>query len=119
MLCLLLPIYWKEQKENFNGSMFILQLLKQIIMGYYQKEKYCQKLLKYLNWKQNKGVTEIHLDCDATTYEAATRENCIIKALNFNLLTNQIRGTSYSVAKTWPLAKVGLRMKESYPSRCE
>ena len=57
-------------------------------------------------WKQNKGVTMIQLDCDATSYEAFTRENCIIKSLNFNNLTNKIRGTSYGIAKTWSTTKI-------------
>ena len=52
-------------------------------------------------WRQNKGVTLIQLECDATTYEAFTRENLIIKALNFNTLTNRIRGTCYGDVKTW------------------
>ena len=56
-------------------------------------------------WKRNKGVALIQLDCDATSYEAHTRENVIIKALNFNSLTNRIRGTSYGVAKFWPHLK--------------
>ena len=30
----------------------------------------------------------------------------IIKSLNFNMLTNRIRGTSYGNAKIWPLMKI-------------
>ena len=84
-----------------------LTIAKKHYYGLLPKRKIVSKITKISSfWKQNKGVTLIQLDCDATTYEAATRENCIIKSLNFNLLTNQIRGTSYGVVKTWPLAKV-------------
>ena len=84
-----------------------LTIAKKHYKGLLPKSKIVSKITKISSfWKQYKGVTLIQLDCDATTYEAATRENCIIKSLNFNLLTNQIRGTSYGVAKTWPLIKV-------------
>ena len=57
-------------------------------------------------WEQGKGVVLIQSDCDATNYEAHTRENIMIKALNFNKLTNKIRGTSYGDAKYWPHLKI-------------
>lgn len=83
-----------------------LTLAKKHYLGKLPKRKIVSKVSKISTlWKNNKGVSLIQLDCDALTYEAATRENCIIKSLNFNLLTNQIRGTSYGVAKIWSLQK--------------
>ena len=84
-----------------------LVIAKKHYIGVLPKRKIVSKITRISTlWRQNKGVTLIQLDCDATTYEAATRENCIIKALNFNMLTNQIRGSSYGAAKLWPLNKI-------------
>ena len=57
-------------------------------------------------WKKGKSVVLVQLDSTATSYEAHTRENIIIKALNFNNLTNRIRGTSYGNVKFWPHLKI-------------
>ena len=84
-----------------------LTLAKQLYMGLIPKRKISLKISKIASlWEQGKGITLVQLDCDATSYEAFTRENCIIKSLNFNMLTNRIRGTSYGDAKHWPLRKV-------------
>ena len=84
-----------------------LTLAKKLLLGDLPLKQVQLKVSKIASlWKQNKGVTLIQLDCDATTYEAFTRENCIIKSLNFNMLTNRIRGTSYGDAKYWPLIKI-------------
>ena len=80
---------------------------KKLYLGLLPKRKISLKVSKIASlWEQGKGITLIQLDCDATSYEAFTRENCIIKSLNFNMLTNRIRGTSYGNAKFWPLRKV-------------
>ena len=84
-----------------------LTLAKKLYCGILPLKKVQLKVARIAAlWKQNKGVTLIQLECDATSYEAFTRENCIIKSLNFNSLTNRIRGTSYGDAKNWPLTKV-------------
>ena len=84
-----------------------LTLAKKLYCGILPIKKVQLKVSKIAAlWRQNKGVTLIQLDCDATSYEAFTRENCIIKSLNFNKLTNRIRGSSYGDVKTWPLTKV-------------
>ena len=84
-----------------------LTLAKQLYLGLLPKRKISLKVSKIASlWKQGKGITLIQLDCDATSYEAFTRENCIIKSLNFNMSTNRIRGTSYGKAKVWPLRKI-------------
>ena len=90
-----------------NRKHMHLTLAKQLYLGLIPKRKISLKISKIASlWRQGKGITLIQLDCDATSYEAFTRENCIIKSLNFNMLTNRIRGTSYGNAKFWPLSKV-------------
>ena len=90
-----------------NRKHMHLTLAKQLYLGLLPKRKVSLKVSRIAKlWKQGKGITLIQLDCDATSYEAFTRENCIIKSLNFNMLTNRIRGTSYGSAKVWPLRKV-------------
>ena len=94
-------------KGIFNRKHMHLTLAKQLYVGMLPKRKISLKVSKIASlWEQGKGITLIQLDCDATTYEAFTRENCIIKSLNFNMLTNRIRGTSYGAAKRWPLLKI-------------
>ena len=90
-----------------NRKHMHLTLAKQLYLGILPKRKISLKVSKIASlWKNGKGITLIQLDCDATSYEAFTRENCIIKSLNFNMLTNRIRGTSYGNAKNWPLRKI-------------
>jgi hypothetical protein len=90
-----------------NRKHMHLTLAKQLYLGLLPKRKISLKVSKIASlWEQGKGITLIQLDCDATSYEAFTRENCIIKSLNFNMLTNRIRGTSYGNAKFWPLRKI-------------
>ena len=94
-------------KGIFNRKHQHLVLAKQLYCGTLPNKKVQLKLSKIASlWEQNKGISLIQLDCDATTYEALTRENCIIKSLNFNKLTNRIRGTSYGAAKFWPLTQI-------------
>ena len=84
-----------------------LTLTKQLYLCIVPKRKISLKVSKIASlWKNGKGITLIQLDCDATSYEAFTRENCIIKSLNFNMLTNRIRGISYGNARIWPLMKI-------------
>ena len=84
-----------------------LTLAKQLFCGILPLKKVQLRLSKIVSlWRKNMGVSIIQLDCDATAYEAFTRENCIIKSLNFNRLTNRIRGTSYGDAKFWPIVKI-------------
>ena len=80
-----------------DSDWFCFLIVLNLFLGVYEIASLC---------KQNKGITLIQLDCDATTYLAFTRENCIIKSLNFNMLANRIRGTSYGDAKYWPLIKM-------------
>ena len=90
-----------------NRKHIHITLAKQLYLGLLPKRKISLKVSKIASlWKQGKGITLIQLDCDATSFEAFTRENCIIKSLNFNMITNRIRGTSYGDAKNWPLTKV-------------
>ena len=94
-------------KGIFNRKHQHLTLAKKLFCGILPLKKVQLKVSRIAAlWKQNKGVSLIQLECDATSYEAFTRENCIIKSLNFNSLTNRIRGTSYGNAKNWPLTKV-------------
>ena len=94
-------------KGIFNRKHQHLTLAKKLYCGVLPLKKVQLKISKIASlWKRNRGVTLIQLDCDATTYEALTRENCIIKSLNFNKLTNRIRGTSYGDAKHWSSVKV-------------
>ena len=94
-------------KGTLNRKQQHLILAKKLFCGILPLKKVSLKLSKIATlWKQNKGVSLLQLDCDATTYEAFTRENCIIKSLNFNTLTNQRRGTSYGDAKTWAINKI-------------
>ena len=98
-----------------NRKHMHLTLAKQLYLGLIPKRKISLKISKIASlWRQGKGITLIQLDCDATSYEAFTRENCIIKSLNFNMLTNRIRGTSYGNAKFWPLSKVKKLWKHAY-----
>ena len=84
-----------------------LTLAKKLFRGILPLNKIQLKVSKIASlWKQNKGVTLVQLDCDATSYEALTRENCIIKSMNFNQLSNRIRGSSYGDAKKWPHIKI-------------
>jgi hypothetical protein len=94
-------------KGIFNRKHQHLVLAKKLFDGML-KMKYVQlKVSKIENlWKQNKGISLVQLDCDATSYEASTRESCIIKSLNFNMLTNKNQSTCYGDAKKWPLTKI-------------
>ena len=84
-----------------------LTLAKQLYCGVLPLKKVQLKVAKIASlWSKNNGVSLIQLDCDATSYEAFSRENCIINSLNFNSLTNRIQGTSYGGVKTWPYIKV-------------
>ena len=65
-----------------NRKHMHLTLAKQLYLGLLPKRKINLKVSKIASlWKQGKGITLIQLDCDATSYEAFTRENCIINQL--------------------------------------
>ena len=57
-------------------------------------------------WENNRGVTILQLDCDATSREAFSREYAMIAAVGLEQLSNVQQGKCYGEMIKWPGVKI-------------
>ena len=80
---------------------------KKFFMGIITPGKNKDKLSKIVSlWKNNQGVTILQLDCNATNYEALTREYAMIEAVGLKQLSNLKQSNCYGEVCTWSTNKV-------------
>ena len=94
--------------KGTNGRKLVhLTQAKMRYLGIKVRGKNTNRLDKIVSlWENNRGVTILQLDCDATSREALSREYAMIAAIGLNQLSNVQQGKCYGEMTKWPGVKI-------------